>query len=52
MAIAFAAPLVFGEPRLQGLLLGLAIVPLIVSAISAPTADMQQRQKFRELAAI
>ncbi len=52
VAIAFAAPLVFGEPRLQGLLLGLAIVPLIVSAISAPTADMQQRQKFRELAAI
>jgi O-antigen/teichoic acid export membrane protein len=52
VAIAFLAPLVFGEPRLQGLLLGLAVVPLIVSAIAAPTADMQQRQKFRELAAI
>jgi len=52
VAIAFVAPLLFAEPRLQGLLLGLAIVPLIVSVIAAPTADMQQRQKFRELAAI
>jgi O-antigen/teichoic acid export membrane protein len=52
IGISFAAPLVFGEPRLQGLLLGLAVVPLIVSAIAAPTADLQQRQKFRELAGI
>jgi hypothetical protein len=52
VGISFAAPLVFGEPRLQGLLLGLAVVPLIVSAIAAPTADLQQRQKFRELAGI
>ena len=37
VAISFAAPLVFGEPRLQGLLLGLSVVPLIVSAIAAPT---------------
>lgn len=52
VAISFVVPLMFGEQRLQGLLLGLAVVPLIVSAIAAPTADMQQRQKFRELAAI
>jgi O-antigen/teichoic acid export membrane protein len=52
VAIAFTAPMMFGEPRLTGLLLGLAIVPLIVSAIAAPTAELQQRQRFRELAAI
>jgi O-antigen/teichoic acid export membrane protein len=52
VAVAFVAPAIFGEPRLTGLLLGLAIVPLIVSAIAAPTAELQQRQRFRELAAI
>lgn len=52
VAIAMAAPLMFGEPRLQGLLLGLAIVPLIVAAVAIPTAELQQRQRFPELAGI
>jgi O-antigen/teichoic acid export membrane protein len=50
--IALAAPAMFGEPRLGPLLLALAPVPLLVSVLAAPTADMQQRQRFRELAAI
>lgn len=50
--IACLAPMVFGEPRLMGLILALSVVPLLVSAVAAPTAELQQRQKFRELAAI
>lgn len=50
--IAFVTPIVFNEPRLLGLMLGLSIIPFIVSALAAPAAELQQRQKFRELAAI
>jgi len=52
VAIAFVTPIVFGEPRLLGLMLALSIIPFMVSALAAPTAELQQRQKFRELAAI
>lgn len=50
--IALAAPAMFGEDRLGPLILGLAPIPLLVSVLAAPTAEMQQRQRFRELAAI
>jgi O-antigen/teichoic acid export membrane protein len=52
VVVAFAAPIVFGEPRLFGLILGLAVIPFLVASLAAPTAEMQQRQKFRELAGI
>jgi O-antigen/teichoic acid export membrane protein len=52
VAVAFAAPVIFGEPRLTPIILGFAVVPLLVSGLAAPIADLQQRQRFRELAAI
>ncbi|MEO8006602.1 MAG: oligosaccharide flippase family protein, partial [Betaproteobacteria bacterium] len=50
--IAFVTPIIFGEPRLLGLMLALSVIPFMVSVLAAPTAELQQRQKFRELAAI
>jgi O-antigen/teichoic acid export membrane protein len=42
----------FREPRLTSLLLTLSIVPLMVALVAPATAELQQRQRFRDLAAI
>lgn len=50
LATAWPAAALFHQPRLFPIVAALAIVPLLVAALAAPTAEMQQRRRFRELA--
>jgi O-antigen/teichoic acid export membrane protein len=49
-AAAWPVAVLFHEPRLFLIVSALAAVPLLVSLLAAPTAEMQQRRRFRELA--
>lgn len=51
-ALAWPIAMIFGEPRLLGLLLALSAVPMMAALLAAPLADLQQRRRFRELAVI
>lgn len=48
---AWPVAILFHQPRLFAIVVALAAVPLLVSLLAAPTAEMQQRGRFRELAA-
>ena len=50
LGIAWPAAWVFGEPRLAGLICGLAPLPLIQGMLATAIADLQQREKFTLLA--
>jgi PST family polysaccharide transporter len=50
LAIAWPAAWLFNQPHLALLVAALAPLPLIQGMLSPPLADLQQREKFRQLA--
>jgi PST family polysaccharide transporter len=50
VAIAWPAAWLFNQPHLALLVVALAPLPLVQGMLSPPLADLQQREKFRQLA--